>query len=113
MKVVSFLTRHRILSSTRGKGGGLVLARPARSISVGDVVRLAEGGVAPVECFDPATNTCVIARSCRLRHVLDEALESFYATLGGYSLADLVEHPRPLAQLLDFPLRRLPRRSPN
>ena len=89
VKVAHFLGREGLLANTRGRGGGLRLARAAQTINVGAVVRLAEGDDRPAECFDPGTNTCVLAGGCALHGALREALGSFYATLDGYSLADL------------------------
>jgi Rrf2 family nitric oxide-sensitive transcriptional repressor len=116
MKVVRFLARNRLLTSVRGRGGGLTLARPAVSISIAEVVRAAECGSAPAECFERSTNCCVITPACRLRHVLDEAMEAFYAVLARYTLADLVARPRELARLLslapvvEIPLDRIAKR---
>ena len=89
VKVVHFLGKEGLLVNTRGRGGGLRLARAADSINVGAVVRLAEGDDRPAECFDRETNTCVLAGGCALQRALRRALGSFYATLDGYSLADL------------------------
>jgi Rrf2 family nitric oxide-sensitive transcriptional repressor len=118
-KVVRFLARHGLLASVRGRGGGLRLASVPAAINVGEVVRLAEGGDAPVECHDRASNACVITPACRLRHALDEAVGAFYGVLAGYTLADLVQQRRALAGILglvpgatEFPLRRLDIRRP-
>jgi Rrf2 family nitric oxide-sensitive transcriptional repressor len=89
VKVVHFLGRHELLSTTRGHGGGLRLARAPSDINVGAVVRLTEAGVAPAECFDPETNRCTLAGRCRLQGALHKAVDSFYATLSRYTLADL------------------------
>src|SRR5437868_1469454 len=64
VKVVHLLGREGILENTRGRRGGLRLARPAREINVGQVVRMTEGADRPAECFDPATNSCVLAGGC-------------------------------------------------
>jgi len=89
VKVVHFLGRNGLLANTRGRRGGVRLARAPRDINVAAVVRLAEAGDMPAECFDAATNTCPLSGGCRLQRLLGEALESFYATLGRYSVADL------------------------
>ena len=99
-KVVHFLGKAGFLANVRGRGGGLRLARLAADINIGAVVRMAEGAAKPAECFDPATNTCIISRVCRLRGVLNEAVDAFYATLDRYSLADLVANRKPLARVL-------------
>ena len=99
VKVVHLLGREGLLLNTRGRGGGLALARPAKEINVGAVVRLAEGGDYPAECFHDAGN-CAIAPVCRLAGVLAEALAAFYRVLDGQTLADLVENRRKLAAVM-------------
>lgn len=89
VKVVHFLGKHELLVNTRGRGGGLRLARAAQKINVGEVVRLAEAGDRPAECFDKHSNECVLAGSCRLQRILGDALGAFYGTLDRYTLADL------------------------
>lgn len=100
VKVVQRLGREGILLNTRGRGGGVKLARPAQEINVGEVMRLTEGGDMPAECFDEAANTCVLAGGCRLQKILGDAVEKFYAVLGQYSVADLGASPRKVALLL-------------
>ena len=100
VKVVHLLGRQGFLLNTRGRNGGVALARPPAEINVGDVVRMTEGGDMPAECFDPATNTCVLAGGCGLQGILGEAVEKFYATLAQYSVADLRPGPRKVALLL-------------
>ncbi len=99
MKITHELALAGYLDTLRGRNGGLRLARPAREINVGHVVRLTETGSALVECFDPATNRCVITPACKLRHVLHDALEAFFRSLEKTTLADLVNDPRSLATL--------------
>jgi Rrf2 family nitric oxide-sensitive transcriptional repressor len=99
-KVVHFLGKGGFLANVRGRGGGLRLAMPARSIGVAHVVRAAEGAIRPAECFDPSPAACAIARACRLRGVLSEAVQAFYGVLEQYTLEDLVAERRPLARIL-------------
>ena len=99
-KVVHFLGKGGFLSNVRGRGGGLRLARPARSISVAHIVREAEGAIRPAECFDATPSACAIARVCRLRGVLNDAVQAFYRVLEQYTLEDLVAERRPLAKIL-------------
>jgi Rrf2 family nitric oxide-sensitive transcriptional repressor len=100
VKVAHFLGREGLLENRRGRGGGLRLARPAAEINVGAVVRLAEGGDLPAECFDREYNRCRLAGGCGLQIALREACDAFYAALGEYSLADLPIRPRKLQALL-------------
>ena len=104
VKVVHFLGRHGLLQNSRGRKGGLRLARAPGEINVGAVVRLTEADDLPAECFDAKTNTCVLAEGCGLQRALGEAVASFYGTLERYSVADLYVRPRKLQAL--FELRR-------
>lgn len=100
MKVVHFLGRQGWVATVRGKGGGLSMGAPAESISLGDVVRATEGAPVPAGCFSPSDDTCSIARVCRLRGVLAEAVRAFQAVLDRYTLADLVANREALTPIL-------------
>jgi Rrf2 family nitric oxide-sensitive transcriptional repressor len=102
VKVVQFLGKEGVLLNTRGRGGGMQLARAPSAINVGRVVRRAEGANRPAECFDEATNTCALTGICRLQRVLGDAMKAFYATLDQYTVDDLrISAPR-LAAALHF-----------
>ena len=100
VKVVHLLGRKGILENTRGRRGGLKLARPAREINLGALVRMTEAGDIAAECFDREANRCVLAGGCRLERILKEAVDSFYGALAQYSVADLAAAPRKLRLLL-------------
>lgn len=99
MKVVHRLAQNGFVETVRGRGGGIRLAKPAADISVGAVLRAVEEDFTLVECFGQK-NCCKITDVCRLRRVLDRALDSFFAVLDEWSLADLVARPKPLLELL-------------
>lgn len=100
MKVVHRLGQGGFVETTRGRGGGLRLAREAERITVGEVVRHSEERMDLVECFDPETNTCRIAPACVLQGVLGEALDAFLGILDACTLADLVARRRSRLQAL-------------
>ena len=93
MKVANQLTRAGFLKATRGRTGGLALAKRPEKIGLGDVVRATEPDFALVECFT-AGNDCLITPRCRLKGVLKEALVAFVGTLDRYTLADLILSPK-------------------
>ncbi|HQX60745.1 MAG TPA: Rrf2 family transcriptional regulator [Burkholderiaceae bacterium] len=93
MKVVNDLSRQGVIETTRGRGGGLRLLQSADQIRVGDIVRVSETDFRLVECFDPATNTCTLTPSCRLKQVFSNALQAYFRELDGVTLADLVPPP--------------------
>jgi Rrf2 family nitric oxide-sensitive transcriptional repressor len=99
-KVVQRLVHAGYLTSQRGRGGGISLAKSATEIRIGDVVRETGGHSPFVECFDPGTNTCRLMGSCQLQGMLAKAVNAFQSVLDSYTLADLVSKPRPLAKIL-------------
>ena len=99
VKVVHLLGKEGLLLNTRGRGGGVSLARPAADINIGHVVRVTEEPSVLVECFDPS-GKCAISSACRLAGVLAKAHAAFYEVLDGFTLADLVERPRRLTHIL-------------
>ena len=90
VRVIQTLGDANYLHVVPGRGGGVSLAMEPSLIRLGDVVRKAEPTFRIAECFDAERNTCVIARVCSLKPVLNEALNSFLATLDRYTLADLL-----------------------
>ena len=102
-KIVVALSDQGLLETTRGRGGGLRLLKPAKDIVLGEVVRNTETDFTMVECFAPATGSCRLSGHCRLMTVLQEALKSYLQVLDGVTLADLV--PSAAAGLPDLPKR--------
>ena len=102
VKVVHMLGREGLLKNTRGKGGGVELARPAGAINIGAVVRLTERGDMPAECFDRETSACPVRPACRLRKVLHEAVDGFYRALERYTLEDLTLNQPTIVSLLSL-----------
>jgi Rrf2 family nitric oxide-sensitive transcriptional repressor len=100
MKVVHHLARTGVVESTRGKGGGIRLAREPEAIRIGEVVRGTEGDGPIVECLSGEPHGCRIAGDCRLTRVLVDGFESLYATLDRHTLADLTGNRRALATRL-------------
>ena len=89
------------LETTRGRGGGVKLARPASAIHVGEIVEAIEPNFHLVECFHGESSHCLIDGPCRLNGVLHEALAAWMKVLNAYTLADLVKGNVPLVQLLN------------
>jgi Rrf2 family nitric oxide-sensitive transcriptional repressor len=99
MKVVHGLARAGFVETVRGRGGGLRLARPAETITVGAVLRAVEEDFALVECFGTG-DTCRITSVCRLKRVLGQALDAYFKVLDEWTLAELVARPKVLLDQL-------------
>lgn len=100
VKVVHNLAIQGFVNTTRGRGGGLGLARSPDAINIGDVVRHTEVNFHLVECFDRERNTCPIAAACILKSALHEAQKAFMAVLDGYTLADILDNREWLRNVL-------------
>jgi len=92
MKVVNSLTRAGYLTAVRGRSGGLILARPAEDIRLGEVIRDTEPDFSLVECFSTG-NQCVLTDCCRLPRILNEALRAFLSVLDRHTLASIALKP--------------------
>lgn len=92
VKVVHFLSQLGYIDSSKGKGGGIRLAKPAELLRIGDLVRELEPHMQLVECFDKDTSTCRISSGCQLKHFLAEANDAFIKSLNRYALADAVRN---------------------
>ena len=92
--IVKLLTRNGDLVGVRGKGGGYRLTRAPEEYTVGNILRLTEGGLTPVSCPGLGSRSCQRAEDCRtlpLWKELDAIINNY---LDGVTLADLI-HPHP------------------
>lgn len=104
VKVVHELGQAGYLETVRGRGGGFRLARPPAAITVGEIVRLTEGPLELVECFNPVTNTCPLMGVCRLSKGLQRATAAFMAVLDEMTIADIAANRGALTLRLDAAL---------
>lgn len=90
-QVVNTLHVHGFLNATRGRMGGVSLARAPEDINIGTVFRLFEADVPFTECFHLETNTCPLVPACRLKGAIRQALNAFYREMETVTLEDLVK----------------------
>jgi Rrf2 family nitric oxide-sensitive transcriptional repressor len=102
-QIIQTLGHAGFVTTHRGRGGGLELARPASEIAIGDIFRALEAQLPFAECYDTVKNTCPLIGHCRLRNAFDKALAAFYGELDQVSLEDLICDNAPLAELLTLP----------
>jgi Rrf2 family nitric oxide-sensitive transcriptional repressor len=107
VKAVQLLIAEGLITSVRGRMGGLRLARAPEDINVGAIVRRTENNWNLVECFDLDTNTCPIESACGLKGVLKHAQTAFIDVLDGHTLADFMPRAPQLQQLLRVTVRRV------
>lgn len=98
-KVTKDLTKAGWLVGMRGGGGGVRLAEHTRDARVGEIVRHTEN-FQLVECFDMKTNTCRIARCCRLKGLLFKARKAFFEVLDSVTIQEMADNPEELRRVL-------------
>ena len=87
-KVVQDLVRVGFITTQRGPGGGLRLARGADEIGLGAVVRHLERRFALVECCQADGGNCVLTPRCHLKPRVLAAQEAFLRDLDRSTVAD-------------------------
>lgn len=90
-QIISSLNKAGYVKSIRGPQGGYKLAKDTSFYTVGMILRLTEGSLAPVACLEDEENLCERQQYCatlRLWQRLDEAIKGVVDTV---TLADLVE----------------------
>ncbi|ACT05645.1 MULTISPECIES: nitric oxide-sensing transcriptional repressor NsrR [Dickeya] len=96
VKIINQLSRAGLVMAVRGKNGGIRLGRDPSTIRIGDVVRELE----PLSLVNCSKEFCHITPACRLKQVLQQAVQNFLTELDNYTLADMVEENPPLYKLL-------------
>jgi len=64
-RILPTLTKAKLIEGVHGKGGGYKLTRAPEEYTVGEVLRLTEGDLAPVACLSPDAPPCERAAECR------------------------------------------------
>lgn len=89
-KVAQHLQSLGHIATSRGRGGGLRLARSPEELNVGTIVRQLESLDSFVECMAPSRNSCPVASACVLQGALSLAVQDFLKRLDGYTVADML-----------------------
>lgn len=97
-QIMSLLTRAGLVRSVRGNVGGYALTRLPRQIRVGDILRAAEGDLAPVPCVAGETNFCPRASRCSALSFWEELDRVITEFVDSRTLDDLVARERRLSR---------------
>jgi Rrf2 family protein len=93
-QIVQALKEAKFVESERGKFGGYRLAKPAKQITIGEIVRLIDGPLAPIRCVSQSAYekcTCPDEEHCGLRMIMLDVRNAIAGILDRYTLADVVE----------------------
>lgn len=90
-QIIGILTKAGYVKSVRGSSGGYRLARKPQDYTVGDILRLTEGSLAPVPCVEKGAESCPKADSCVTVTVWRELNDAINSVVDHITLADLAE----------------------
>jgi len=93
-QIMQLLKEEAFIESQRGKFGGYRLARPANKITIGSIVRLIDGPLAPIGCVSHTAYekcSCPDETHCGLRMLMLDVRNAIAGILDRYTLADVVE----------------------
>lgn len=93
-QIIPVLSKAGFVRSVRGANGGYRLSRPAKKYTVGEILRLTEGSLAPVPCLDDEENKCARSAQCTTLHVWKKLNNAINGVVDGITLSDLVELER-------------------
>lgn len=95
-QIVTILSRAGYVKSMRGAQGGYRLAKDPSEYTVGMILRLTEGSLAPVACLEDDKNQCSRAGICVTLNVWKQLNEAISNVVDHVTLADLVEEQKNL-----------------
>ena len=87
--ILKVLVQNGFLEGLRGKGGGYRLTRSPDQYTVGEILMLTEGSLAPVSCLTPSAAPCSRMANCRTYEMwkgLNDLISNYF---GNITLADL------------------------
>ncbi len=88
-QIVAVLNKAGFVRSVRGSQGGYLLTRPPEEYTVGEILRLSEGSLAPVSCLD-AGNPCEKRGQCVTVRLYEEINNAVNGVVDRITLADML-----------------------
>jgi Rrf2 family protein len=92
-KIMQILARRGVVRSSRGRGGGFVLGRPAGEIFLADVIRIFQGTISLNDCLFKK-RICPDVPTCPLRKTIGRLEDRLVKELEGLSLAQLLDEKK-------------------
>lgn len=87
--IMASLSKAGLVDAVHGKGGGYRLNKPAEEYTVGEILRVTEGDLAPVACLEHGAAPCEYAGECKTLPVWDKLNLMINGYLDGITLAEL------------------------
>ena len=89
-RIMPALTKNKLVEGVHGKGGGYRLSRPPENCTVGEILRLTEGDLAPVACLEHGAASCSRKDGCKTLSMWSEYHAMTNRYFDSITLADLL-----------------------
>lgn len=89
-QIITLLTKSGYVISTRGSNGGYRLAQKPEDYTVGMILRLTEGSLAPVACVEGEFNECPRKDDCCTIFVWKKLYKAVCDVVDNITIADIV-----------------------
>jgi Rrf2 family protein len=90
-QIVTLFNNTDYLRTNRGYQGGYMLAKEPSKYTVGEILRITEGGLAPIDCVDKVQNTCERRGSCKTLPVWEGLNKVMSEYLDAISLQTIID----------------------
>jgi Rrf2 family protein len=90
-QIVTLLNRSDMLRTNRGYQGGYMLAKEPDKYTVGEILRITEGGLSTVDCLDDSPNQCEHSGSCSTLHIWQGLQNVIDEYLDGITLQSILD----------------------
>jgi Rrf2 family protein len=91
-QIVTLLSRPDILRTNRGNKGGYMLSKEPDKYTVGQILRITEGGLFPVSCLEDEPNQCERKEYCKTLWVWQGLEKTINNYLDGITLEDIIRN---------------------
>lgn len=93
-QIIGMLNKAGYVKSVRGAQGGYRLAKKPEEYTIGMILRLTEGSMAPVTCLEEDAAECERCDACETVGVWKELYDAINQVIDGVTIADLAEKHR-------------------
>ena len=101
-QIIAILNKAGYVTSVRGAQGGYRMAKRAEDYTVGMILRLTEGSMAPVACLEEGTPACERCDTCETLEVWKDLYAAINQVIDNVTIADLVEKHQERMENLDY-----------
>ena len=90
-QIISMLKHGGLVQAKRGTQGGYTLTKPAAEITIGEILRLTEGDLAPVPCLENGGDGCDFSEHCTTLSMWKKLYSAISSVVDHMSVQDMIQ----------------------